>query len=203
VDLRQAAFTVPRSLARPQRSPLDRQFGPSVKAAQHAARIAGAVAVLLAEAAAAQPPVPCASSDAAICRTIASRDFLTAFQGAYRQGADPADAVDDLRFNLRRVLTGAGRAGPGAVSQQVDVILDDALRRTQQHLCAGSPDSSRAAAALAAGLAHAAGTRDAQLSAEMLGAMTGALLGSIRSGREACLCAARSLDAIRSTCSAR
>jgi hypothetical protein len=173
-----------------------------LNSAEHAARIAGVIAVLLAGAAAAQPPVSCASSDASICRLIASREFLTAYQGAYRQGSDPADVVDDLRFNMRRVLTGSGRAGPGAVSQQIDVILDDALRRTQQQLCAASPDSSRAAAAIAAGLAQAAGTRDAPLSAEMLGAMTGALLGSIRSGGEACLCAARNLDAIRSTCSA-
>ncbi len=103
-------------------------------------RIAGAAALLLAGAAAAQPPVACASSDAAICRMIASREFLTAYQGAYRQGSDPADAVDDLRFNMRRVLTGSVRAGPGAVSQQIDAILDDALRRTQQQLCAASPD---------------------------------------------------------------
>ena len=187
---------------RDRRALPDRRPGPRLSAVEHAARIAGAAAVLLAGAAAAQPPVACASSDAAICGMIASREFLTAYQGAYRQGSDPADAVDELRFNMRRVLTGSGRAGPGAVSQQIDVILDDALRRTQQQLCAASPNSSRAASALAAGLAHAASTRDAPLSAEMLGAMTGALLGSIRSGREACLCSARNLDSIRSTCSA-
>ena len=125
---------------RDRRALPDRRPGPRLSAVEHAARIAGAAAVLLAGAAAAQPPVACASSDAAICRMIASREFLTAYQGAYRQGSDPADAVDELRFNMRRVLTGAGRAGPGAVSQQIDVILDDALRRTQQQLCAASPD---------------------------------------------------------------
>jgi hypothetical protein len=177
---------------------------PSRSFARIARRAAGVLGIVLLQTTAmpAQPAVSCRPSDGELCRLLTSEDFLAAYRGSYRQSVDPADAIDDVRFNMRRVLTGSGHAGPAAVGQQIDAMLDDALRRAQEQLCGPNSDASRAASAVAAGLAGAAAARGAQLSGEMLGVMTGALLGPTRSRGPACLCGARTFDAIRSTCSA-
>ncbi len=114
-------------------------------------------------------------------------------------GVDPADAVDDVRANLRRAMLGAGQAGPAAIGRQVDAVLDDALAAAQRRMCGAGAGP---AMAVAGGLAAAAAARGAHLGNAMLGAMTGALVGA--AGRNpACLCAARGFDAIPQACAAR
>jgi hypothetical protein len=169
--------------------------------AKGAAWIPGAF-VSMAIAVQAQPiDVSCVPPGAEICRVIATQEFLTVYSNFYSRVVDPEDAVDNVRFNMRSVLTGSGQAGPAAVGSQVDMLVDDALRRAQQQFCGGTLDSSRAISAVAAGLADAALARGVRLTGEALGLMTGSLLGSTRPRGAACLCAARTLDGIRSTCS--
>ena len=187
---------------RDRRALPDRRPGPRLSAVEHAARIAGAAAVLLAGAAAAQPPVACASSDAAICRMIASREFLTAYQGAYRQGSDPADAVDELRFNMRRILDRLGTGGTWR-GQPADrchsrrraapdpaTTLRRKPRLVARRLRACGRPGPRSQHARCAVVRRDAWRND------------GRSPRPHRSGREACLCSARNLDFIRSTCSA-
>src|SRR5919198_4025670 len=110
---------------------------PSPSFARIARRAAAVLGILLLQTTAmpAQPDVSCRPSDGELCRLLRSEDFLAAYRGSYRRSVDPADAIDDVRFNMRRVLTGSGHAGPAAVGQQIDVMLDDALHRAQEQLC--------------------------------------------------------------------
>jgi hypothetical protein len=149
----------------------------------------------------AQPSPACDPASEPICRTVAQPEFLSAYRAAYAQTTDPADAVDDVRDNFRRAMLGAGQAGPAAVGRQIDTILDDALVRTQQHMCGGGATSAgQSPTALAAGLAMAAEARGTRLGATTLGAMTGTALGATRARGAACLCAAHNFSAIRDAC---
>ena len=149
----------------------------------------------------AQPSPACDPASEPICRTVTQPEFLSAYRAAYAQTTDPADAVDDVRDNFRRAMLGAGQAGPAAVGRQIDAILDDALVRTQQHMCGGAATSAgQSPTALAAGLAMAAEARGTRLGATTLGAMTGTALGATRARGAACLCAAHNFSAIRDAC---
>jgi hypothetical protein len=160
--------------------------------------------VLLAAPGQAQPALSCAQPGGELCRLFETPAFGAAYRDSYANTADPADAVDDLRFNMRRLLTGAGQASPAAIGRQVDAALDEALARAQAVVCvATSPSLSLVASSIAAGLAAAVQARSAVASAEMLGAMTGTLLGATRLRGAACLCAAHDLDGIRGACAAQ
>ncbi|SDR63762.1 hypothetical protein SAMN05519103_09009 [Rhizobiales bacterium GAS113] len=150
----------------------------------------------------AQPVASCMADAATdICDVIGSAEFRQSYRETYLNTTEPADAIDDLRDNMRRVLSGAGQAGPAALGLQVDAALDDALGRAQRLICVGtSSDASLAAGAIAVGLAASIKARGALASADMLGAMTGTLLGAARRRGGACLCAPRHFDGIRETC---
>jgi hypothetical protein len=148
-------------------------------------------------------PIASCTIDAAmdICGVIDNAEFRQAYRETYLNTTEPADAIDDLRDNMRRVLSGAGQAGPAELGLQVDLTLDDALGRAQRLICAGpSLDAPRVAGAIAVGIAGAVKARGASPSADMLGAMTGTLLGATRKRGGTCLCAPRHLDGIRDTC---
>ena len=148
----------------------------------------------------AQTAPGCAPAADPICRTIASPEFAAAYRDAAAGGVDPADAVDEVRANLRHALLGAGQAGPAAIGRQVDAVLDDALAAAQRRMCGGG--RAAPAVAVAGGLAAATAAQGAHLGNAMLGAMTGAVVGA--AGRDpACLCVARGFDAIRQSCAAR
>jgi hypothetical protein len=149
-----------------------------------------------------QPVSSCmAGRGADVCSVIDSAEFRQAYRETYLNTSEPADAVDDLRDNMRRVLSGAGQAGPAALGLQVDTALDDALGRAQRLMCVDPPpDASIVAGAIAVGLAGSIKARGAFVSADVLGAMTGTLLGAAQKRGAACLCAPRHLDGIRDTC---
>jgi hypothetical protein len=149
----------------------------------------------------AQPAITCAPASESICQIMAQPEFVSAYRRAYAQSSDPADAVDDVRDNFLRVMLGAGRAGPGGITREIDGALDEALRRAQQHLCGNSaPLASQSATAVAASLMRAAEAHGTRLAPAILGAMTGTTLGATRARGVACLCIAHTFSAIRHAC---
>jgi hypothetical protein len=148
----------------------------------------------------AQAVPACAPASDPICRTIASAAFAAAFRDAASGGIDPEDAVDDVRANLRRAMLGGGQEAPGAIGRQVDAVLDDALGRAQRRMCGAG---AAPAVAVAAGFSAAAAEHGTRLGNAMLGAMTGAVVGAAGERGAACLCAARSFDALRRSCARR
>jgi hypothetical protein len=148
----------------------------------------------------AEPPPSCAPSSDPICRIVGSVEFAAAYRDAAADAVDPADAVDDVRANLRRAMVGAGQAGPAAIDRQVDGVLDDALDRAQRRMCAAG---ATPVAAIVAGLSAAAEERGARLGSATLGAMTGTLIAAARARGSTCLCLARGFEAIVQACASR
>jgi hypothetical protein len=170
---------------------------------KHAAQLTWLIAAVpwLASPSHAQPAPLCAPASDSICRTIAQPEFLSAYRSAYSDTSNPADAVDDVRDNFRRVMLGAGQAGPAAVGRQIDAILDDALARAQLRMCGSlATAGNQVASAVASGFIAAAEARGTRLAPATLGAMTGTAVGATRVRGASCLCTARNFSAIRDAC---
>jgi len=132
----------------------------------------------------------------------AGPEFREAYRAAYARRFAVTDAVGEVYRMFHDAIAGPHHAGPAAIGPQLDVALDSALSIMQGRVCQLDPVTvaATAPAATAEALASAARTLGKELPPRTLGAMAGLLLGALPPLDARCICAARTFDAIATSC---
>ncbi len=144
---------------------------------------------------------PCVPPGSKICAVMASDRFLATYRQARGEAVLADDVVDLLTNALHDAVVGRSpQAGPGAVGKQVEAALDQWLFRVQR-ICRDPRARELAPRTIAEQLDEAGRTLGTTLAPADLGSMTGTVMALVEARGVPCLCAARRLSDLPSTCS--